>query len=154
MNESIDFEFTQASPSKGRRRIWVIAAAVILISLITLIVIMILLTSPTRYHIFTKSRIAKMEDYFDITVTDNIKLLQFEDNSLFIATHYALTLETADYEAFLKHNIRARTEQFEPEYQHSKSVIYYRYLPDHRTTVQIAPADSEGMYRITLIYSD
>ena len=154
MNESIDFEFTQAPPSKGRRWIWTVAAAVILLPLITLIVIIILLTVPTRYRIFTKSRIAKMEEYFEITVTDNIKLLQFEDNSLFIATHYTLTLETADYEAFLAHNVWARTEQFEPEYQHSKHVLYYRYLPDHRTTIQIEPADSEGMYHIKLIYSD
>ncbi len=59
MNESIDFEFTQAPPSKGRRWIWAVAAAVILLPLITLIVIIILLTVPTRYRIFQNRALRK-----------------------------------------------------------------------------------------------
>ena len=72
---------------------------------------------------------------------------------MFIAIDQTLTLEVADYEAFLQQNLHAELQQIDEPYagRNAEGWLFYKYQPDScRTEVKISPADADGMYTVTL----
>lgn len=65
--------------------------------------IFIIICQP-HYTRFTENRIAKMEDKFSITITDNIKLREYRQLVL-IQYDYRLYLDTDDLEKFMEDNV-------------------------------------------------
>jgi hypothetical protein len=128
-----------------------LAAILILIPVIAYIGISILFSLQTNYYIFTNARIEKMEGYFNIIVTDDVKLLHFVDSSQFIAIDQTLTLEVEDYERFLAENVNADIEPTASTAFQEKDTLYYSYVPlSLRTDITISSSKNEGKYIITL----
>ena len=88
-----------------------------------------------------------------MTVTDDMKLLRYEDDSILIAIDETLTLTVPDYKAFLKNNLHAEIQQTEEPYsgREGEGWLYYNYQPDfRRTEVKISPAGADGMHTVIL----
>lgn len=78
-----------------------------------------------EYHIFTKKRIAEMEDKFNITVTDDFELVKYERHS-WQGTIYTLEIEGIDdYSEFMENNVNGEiTKQDENSEDY---VAFYTY---------------------------
>lgn len=64
-----------------------------------------------EYHIFTKKRIAEMEEKFNITVTDDFDLVRYERHS-WQGTSYKLEIEGIDdYRDFMENNVNGTVEE-------------------------------------------
>lgn len=145
-NEHIEQEEKEKQIKKGSC-VKLLVIAVILIALI-LVFIYIMLTWTTHYFLFTKERTEKMEALFGITVTDDVKLLHYEDSSILISIDQCLTLEVEDYEQFMQNNIHADVE-IDTSYSTEEDTLYYKYV-NCNTYVEISPSENEGKYVITL----
>lgn len=139
-----------APPEKSRKSCIIAVVTAVLLLVIGGIVFYHMLFSPTVYTSFNDERIRLMEDIFDITVTEDMKLIRYEDSSMFIAIDQRLTLAVPDYEAFLKQNLHAAYEPTERERFHKEDHLYYHYVPvSCRTEIEIAP-EKDGVYTVTL----
>ena len=140
----------QNTPKKRRYVIPLVVASVILIPVIGFIVFWCLFFSDTVYTEFNDKRTQLMEEIFDFTVTDDVRLLRYEDSSQFIAIDQRLTLEVPDYESFLKNSLHVEIESREQERFDKEDHLYYHYLPSfRRTDIDISPA-TDGAYTIIL----
>ena len=147
-----EFEVVEA-PKERKKLLPVILISVILIAVIALILLYHAFFAPVVYRRFTEKRIALMEEIFDMTVTDDVKLLRYEDDSILIAIDETLTLTVPDYAAFLKSNLHTEIQQTEEPYsgREGEGWLYYNYQPDFcRTEVKISPAGADGMYTVIL----
>ena len=96
---------------------------------------------------FNVERKARMEEIFDITVTDNITLRKFDfDTHLPDACDAELELVTNDYEKFIANNINVPVVHEKAEYEKGRE--YYRYK-DKDTDLKIVLSPS-GDFLITL----
>lgn len=144
-NEHIEQEEKEKQIKKGSC-VKLLVIVVLLIALIP-VLIYIMLTWTTHYFLFTKERTERMEALFDITVTDDVKLLHYEDSSIFISIDQCLTLEVENYEQFMQNNIHA---DFEIDTFYSKEdILYYKYV-NCNTYVEISPSENDGKYVVTL----
>lgn len=150
----MNYELTVQKKKKGRisskvkKAIIITAALIILIPAILYFGFIILMTADTHYYIFTEKRTEQMEERFQITVTDDVKLLHYEDSSFLIAENRTLTLETEDYEKFINNNINADIESYTPDYAR-EDTLYYKYV-NSRREVRVSPSKHKGKYIITI----
>lgn len=89
--------------------------AFLIMSVIFFVVPMILLGSMIKdeYHIFTKKRIAEMEENFNITVTDDFELVEYVCHS-WQGTSYKLEIEGIDdYRDFMENNVKGTVEELD-----------------------------------------
>ena len=146
-------EIAAEKAGKPKNKLLLILIAVALIAVIVLGAVYYAFISPVVYRRFTAKRIALMEEIFDMTVTDDVKLLRYEDDSILIAIDETLTLTVPDYAAFLKNNLHTEIQQTEEPYsgREGEGWLYYNYQPDFcRTEVKISPAGADGMYTVIL----
>ncbi|MDE7292851.1 MAG: hypothetical protein K2N72_00345 [Oscillospiraceae bacterium] len=152
----MDNELTVQENKKGRIKskvkkfIIITAALILLIPAILYFGFIILMTADTHYYIFTEKRTEQMEERFQITVTDDVKLLHYEDSSFLIAENCTLTLETEDYEKFINNNINADIEE-DPYDNASERILHYKYVHSNRE-VTISPSKHKGKYTVTIHY--
>lgn len=148
----------QADKEESAKKATYVKPLIIVLLLIALIPVLLtagfimIMTWTTQYSVFTKSRTEMMEELFQITVTDDVKLLHYKDASILIAIDETLTLEVADYEKFLYENIHADVEIYTP-YPAEEDTLYYKYV-NCRTYIEISPSKNEGKYIITLNNSE
>ena len=96
---------------------------------------------------FNAERTARMEQIFDITVTDDITLKKFDfDTQLPDSCDAVLELVANDYEKFIANNINVPVIHEKSEYEKGRE--YYRYK-DKDTDMKIVLRPS-GDYLITL----
>lgn len=136
--------------SKVKKPIIITAALILLIPAILYFGFVILMTADTHYYIFTEKRTEQMEKRFQITVTDDVKLLHYKDSSFLIAENSTLTLETCDYENFINNNINADIESYTPDYAR-EDTLYYKYVTGRRE-VTISPSKHKGKYTVAIHY--
>ncbi|MCR5807552.1 MAG: hypothetical protein K6G68_11045 [Oscillospiraceae bacterium] len=89
---------------------WVIFALCAPFIILFIVLLFLLWYTPT-YHSFGTGRTAKMEEIFHITVTDDIKLMEYRDESVFTQIIHFLIIETDDYEKFIHDNINEPVEK-------------------------------------------
>lgn len=98
-----------------------------------------------HYTHFNAERTALMEQIFDITVNDNVKLKRYSDDSILIAIDEKLELETDDYERFIAENVNASLKLDE---RCGDGKIIYEYV-NYRTDMTITELEKGG-YLIAL----
>lgn len=104
----------------------------LIMSVIFLVVPMTLLGFMIKdeYHIFTKKRIAEMEDKFNITVTNDFELVRYERHS-WQGTSYKLEIEGIDdYDDFMENNVNGEItgkiqDGIRYEYEENNTYKYY-----------------------------
>ncbi len=150
----MDNKLTVRKNKKGRikKLIIITAALIVLIPALLCFGFIILMTADRHYYIFTEKRTEEMEDMFKITVSDDVKLLHYEDSSILIDTCCTLTLETEDYEKFINNNINADIEE-DPYDNASERILHYKYIHSNRE-VTISPSKHKGKYTVTIHYWD
>lgn len=109
--------------------------------------IFIIICQP-HYTRFTKNRIAKMEDRFSITITENIKLREYRQIVL-IQSDYRLYLDTNDLEKFMEKNVKGEIIK-----RNSDSMDFmYRGMDGQEVFAEVCKTDSKESYSITLSIS-
>lgn len=141
-------------PKKGSHVKVLIITLILIVSIPVMMFVgfIFIMTYETNYYIFTKSRTEQMEYIFDITVTDDVKLLHYRDSSILIAIDECLTLEVSDYEQFINNNINADIEQYTPSYANDDT-LYYKYAND-RIYVEVTPSKNKDKYVVTINHSE
>lgn len=132
---------------KELRRIFLELLILLCLPLIVLIGIGIKEHFDWHFTHFNAERTARMEQIFDITVTDDITLRKFDfDTQLPDSCDAVLELVTKDYEKFITNNINVPVVLKKSEYEKGRE--YYRYK-DKDTDMKIVLRPS-GDYLITL----
>ena len=147
--ERIDLLFPKKPPDDEEKRKLkrqsrrALAGLFLLISLPFLIGIISLIKEYNENHLtsFKEKDIDRIEQIFDIDVTEDIRLCSFEFEARFPDESDAyLELITADYEKFIKNNIKS------PVIIQNEGEIVYGY---NKNTIKITTTDG-GDYRIKL----
>lgn len=105
-----------------------------------------------HYTLFTKSRKAKIEDIFNIRITDNIILQDYRGEDFFDNNQY-LWLYADDIEKFMTENITGTiTEKYDNDSYRKYYIGGFRYTgtDNSEVLVQIFRYDNEDYYSISL----
>lgn len=142
----------QAKKYSFRGKLLIFTALLLSVPMVIYIGIVIIMTWNTTYHHFGKTRTEEMEEIFSITVTDDVKLVEFKDITFLTQIDKTLTLEVDDYEKFLNNNISAKVEIDDntPFYE-KDDAMYYKY---DKIYVEITESDNEAKYLVILNYRD
>ena len=95
---------------------------------------------------FDAEKTSRMEEIFDITVNDNIKLKRYIKDSNLVFGDEKLELETDSYERFITENVNASLEL--DESFRNEEMLIYKYT-NKKTTIKIT-ALKKGNYLIKL----
>lgn len=150
-------EAIEQKNGKKRKKGFYLKLLIITVSLIVLIPVFlyisffIVMTWETNYSSFNEERTEMMEEIFNITVTDDVKLLHYEDSTVLTKINRCLTLEVEDYEQFIHNNIKSDIESYTPYSREDIYVdsLYYKYV-NRRIYIEIPPPTKKGKYIINL----
>lgn len=133
----------------------------IIMAVIAFIIIMNCLLSDTTYHYFTEKRKAEMELRFGISVTDDVRLIEYIDKSFLIAIDQSLEIEVDDSEKFLRENINFEMEETDDRWSGKSQTAdggkcrYFMRVPfNANEKITVYPPDGEGKSRIKFWYWD
>lgn len=142
----------KVSPVKTAVKVLVIAAlSVVLLYVLLYIVVwgaFLWSLRPKGYTKFNKERIEKIEQIFDITVTDDVKLIYYEEFRGMHQIEYKLTLEVDDHELFIQNNIGCDVEADTSDHA-GENTLYYKYK-DRWTDIKVEPSENEGKYTVNI----
>lgn len=111
-------------------------------------------TSQPHYTRFTENRTERMENRFSITVTDNIKLREYEMSECGKPDSrpefkYCLCLETDDIEKFMTENVSGTITR-----KYNNMNFEYRNTDNQVVHAEVCKTDSRKNYSITLVIVD
>lgn len=123
-----EYELENKNPIKKKHSsCFTVMVSFLIVFLIIIVIPMICLSFMIRdeYNFFTKKRIAKMEDKFNITVTDDFKLVKFESHN-WQDIRFTLWIEDIeDYHYFMENNVNGKiTKQDENNEDYAAFYIY------------------------------
>lgn len=112
------------------------------------------ITSQPHYTRFTEKRTERMENRFSITVTDNIKLREYEMSECRKPDSrpefkYCLCLETDDIEKFMTENVSGTITR-----KYDNMNFEYRNTDNQAVHAEVCKTDNRKNYSITLVIVD
>lgn len=102
-------------------------------------------TYNPHYTWFTKNRKAEMEEKYNITITDNIKLHEYKEYGMLANIDYVLYLYADDLGKFMEENVNGTiTEKYDD------NDFSYKGTDGEKVFVSVTKYDNEDRYRISL----
>lgn len=142
----------KVSPVKIAVKVLVIAALSVALLYVLLYIVVwgafVWSLGPKSYTKFNKERIKEIEQIFDITVTDDVKLIYYEEFRGMHDIIYTLTLEVDDYELFIQNNIGCDVEADTSDHA-GENTLYYKYK-DRWTDIKVEQSENEGKYTVNI----